>query len=209
MANPYESGFYSSPFEGITSSTSFGGQKFPMTPFKSRDKTTFSPESIPFPLIGTDLVTGKRDQNILTSTRFPVPQTDSTGYGTGAALPGISQGLRDLIAFDAATAPSKRQARAEEYELAAQLSQRQLNQLYPLLSRAGAEATARSLAASQAYRAFAEQLPSSVQNIMASKQQQMATAAGAEAALQQATAMQQEAASKYPGRFAGQYVSFG
>ena len=88
-------------------------------------------------------------------------------------------------------------------------TERQLRQLYPYLSAAGAEATARSLAASQAYRAFAEQLPSNVQNIMASKQAQATSAAGAEADRQRATAAQQDAASRYPGRFAGQYIQVG
>jgi type VI protein secretion system component VasK len=85
---------------------------------------------------------------------------------------------------------------------------KQLASLYPYLSQAGAEATQRSLAASQAYRAFAEGLPSNVQNIMASKQNQAYSAAQGEAARAQAIALQQDAANRFRGSFAGKYVSY-
>jgi hypothetical protein len=127
----------------------------------------------------------------------------------GAALPGIDPRTAAYADFYRATSPQRIAEMEAAANVSANLSERQLRQLYPYLSAAGAESTARNLAASQAYRAFTEQLPSNIQNIMASKQQQMATAAGSEAALQQATAMQQDAATRFPGRFAGQYVSFG
>jgi flagellar hook-basal body complex protein FliE len=85
---------------------------------------------------------------------------------------------------------------------------KQLASLYPYLSQAGAEATQRSLAASKAYRAFAEGLPSNVQNIMASKQNQAYSAAQGEAARAQAIALQQDAANRFRGSFAGKYVSY-
>jgi hypothetical protein len=62
------------------------------------------------------------------------------------------------------------------------------------------------LAASKSFLATKEQMPSNVQAIMASKQSQMATAAGAEAQRQMATAAQQEAAKRFAGSFAGQYI---
>ena len=85
---------------------------------------------------------------------------------------------------------------------------KQLASLYPYLSQAGTEATQRSLAASQAYRAFAEGLPSNVQNIMASKQNQAYSAAQGEAARAQAIALQQDAANRFRGSFAGKYVNY-
>ena len=98
---------------------------------------------------------------------------------------------------------------AKQYaNLQAALSGEQIRQLYPALSAAAAESTARNLAASQTYRRFTEQLPSSVQSIMASKQSQVQSAQAGEAALQQATALQQQAAKDFAGKFAGQYISY-
>jgi len=101
-------------------------------------------------------------------------------------------------------------ARAKAFsDLQAELSAKQLAQVYPYLTAARSRATSEDLAASQAYRRFAEQLPSNVQNIMASKQAQMQSAQAGEAALQQATADQLRAAKESQGRFAGQYIQFG
>lgn len=128
---------------------------------------------------------------------------------TSSALPDIDPKIKSYLDLFRAMSPE----RIAEYEamsnIASQQQLKQAYQLYPLLSQAGREATARSLAASQAYRAFAEQLPSNVQNIMASKQAQMQSAQAGEAALQQATADQLRAAKESQGRFAGQYVQFG
>jgi hypothetical protein len=51
-----------------------------------------------------------------------------------------------------------------------------------------------------------EQMPSNVQAIMASKQNQMLQAATGEAERQRATAAQQDAAKRFAGSFAGQYI---
>jgi hypothetical protein len=93
--------------------------------------------------------------------------------------------------------------------ISAALNREQLRDLYPFLSAAGAETTARNLAASKAYRVFAEGLPSNVQNIMASKQAQATSAAAGEADRARAVAAQQDAAKNYAGRFAGQYIQVG
>jgi hypothetical protein len=85
----------------------------------------------------------------------------------------------------------------EAANLQAMLSNEQLRQVYPLLSRAASETTARNLAASQAYRSFAEGLPSNVQKIMGYKQDQATSAATAEAGRQHATAAQQQAATDF------------
>jgi hypothetical protein len=96
----------------------------------------------------------------------------------------------------------------QQARLSSRLTREQLASLYPYLSAAGAEATARSLGASKEFLATKEQMPSSVQNIMASKQSQMASAAGAEAQRQLATADQTRAARDFGGiRFAGKYIS--
>ena len=157
--------------------------------------SVFKSTGMPSP-VGTDFGSGQRDVNLLAQQ-------------TSDAVPKPSSGTQEWLDVYKAMSPIRMQEMAQASELAANLSQRQLAQLYPYLSAAGAETTARNLAASQAYRRFAEQLPSNVQNIMASKQAQAASAASAEAERQRATAAQQDAASRFAGRFAGQYIQVG
>ena len=79
-------------------------------------------------------------------------------------------------------------------------TQQNINQaraLFPLLDEAGRRGTERALDTSQRYRAFKEQLPSSIQAIMASKQAQLASASNAFAAEAQAIANQQQAATGF------------
>lgn len=164
---------------------------------------------------GVDLKTGKRIN--LFKEAFgdkapdfrPLVAESQPSLPTGTAVPSLDPKTKEMMDFWRAMSPE----RIKEYEAMGNIATRQqlqqISQLYPFLSAAGREATARQLAASQAYRAFAEQLPSSVQNIMASKQSQMQSAQAGEAALQQATADQLRAAKESQGRFAGQYVQFG
>lgn len=154
---------------------------------------------------GIDFSTGKT----VDLAKFLAPSPQRETPKEESALPDIDPRFKSYLELFKATSPQRLAEMEAAANISANLSERQLRQLYPYLSAAGAESTARNLAASQAYRAFTEQLPSNVQNIMASKQQQMASAALGEAELQRATAAQQQAASQYPGRFAGQYVSFG
>jgi hypothetical protein len=207
MTFPVGSGFYSSPFEGSPFSTEFKKQDFKKTSFPPAGRTSFQSSAIPFPVVGTDLLTGKRDVDILASTRMPAPQ--ELVLPTGNALPSVSDRAREWVEAYSAMSP----IRINEYrtmgDIASQQQLKQMTQLYPFLSAAGKEATARSLAASQAYRAFTEQLPSNVQNIMASKQTQATSAAFGEAERARAIAAQQEAAKNYAGRFAGQYIQVG
>lgn len=160
-------------------------------PFKDAlPRTDFA--SIPYPMVGMDLQSGKRDQDLV--------------FGTESALPALSPRAQEYYDFYTATAPQRLAEQEQQARLSSRLTQEQLASLYPYLSAAGAEATARNLAASKEFSAFKEQLPTSVQNIVASKQAQMASAAGAEASLKQATAMQQDAAKRFAGSFAGKYI---
>lgn len=177
----------------------------------------FRPEAFDLPKIaGMDLSyagKGKRDVVVydpnaassLTSGSKPTP----TGIpNTGGAIPSTSSIADEYTKFYERMAPLERQRRIEETQLEAALTRQQMADLMPYLSAAGAEATARSLAASKSFGIFKEQLPSNVQNIMASKQAQSTSAASAEAARQQATALQQQAAKDFAGKFSGQYVSY-
>jgi DNA polymerase III gamma/tau subunit len=94
-------------------------------------------------------------------------------------------------------------------EEAARQTTAQLAATMPFLSAAGREATGRALAASERFLRTKEQMPTSVQNIMASKQSQMQSAQAGEAALMQAVAAQQQAAKDFAGKFAGQYIQVG
>ena len=85
----------------------------------------------------------------------------------------------------------------------------QLAATYPYLSAAGREATGRALAASERYLRTKEQMPSKIQDIMASKQQQQLAAQAGEADLMRAVAAQQQAAKQFAGTFAGKYISAG
>ena len=86
-------------------------------------------------------------------------------------------------------------------------NQAAIQQEYPYLSQAAAEATSRNLAASQAMYAFKQTQPSTVQDIMASKQSQVASAADAEYRRSLGMAAQQEAATNFARRYAGQTFS--
>ena len=99
----------------------------------------------------------------------------------------------------------------EASDLAVQQSVQQTQALFPYLDEAGRRGTERALDASQRFKAFKEQLPSSIQNIMASKQQQMASASDAFAKEALAIANQQQAATGFGGlgtsRYAGRRIA--
>ena len=198
MSIDWNSSLQYSGFPAVKSATSF-------LPPKTQ-KGSFS---------GIDFATGAR---VDLSNYYNAPETifspENTGspnalQDTTSSLPDLDPKAKSWLDFYKAMSPQRIAEMEAAANISANLSERQLRQVYPYLSASGAEATARSLAASQAYRAFTEQLPSSVQNIMASKQAQATSAAGAEADRQRATAAQQDAASRYPGRFAGQYIQVG
>tara|TARA_R100000027_G_scaffold346_1_gene406 strand:- start:10 stop:696 length:687 start_codon:yes stop_codon:yes gene_type:complete len=99
----------------------------------------------------------------------------------------------------------------EQGRVTTQENLRQAAAMFPLLDLAGQRGTERALSASQRYRAFKEQLPSSVQAIMASKQAQLASASNAFAAEAQAIANQQQAATGFAqsglGKYAGRRIA--
>jgi len=141
-------------------------------------------------------------------TNYATPEQPSA-YPTGSPLGNISQTVQDLLDLKRLSAPLDLELAQKQADITTAQQNKQLASLYPYLSQAGTEATQRALAASKAYRAFAEGLPSNVQNIMASKQNQAYSAAQGEAARAQATALQQQAANQSFGAFRGREISFG
>lgn len=85
----------------------------------------------------------------------------------------------------------------EQGRVTTQENLRQAAAMFPLLDLAGQRGTERNLSASQRFKAFKEQLPSSVQAIMASKQAQQESAANAFLKEAQAMATQQQAATGF------------
>ena len=106
------------------------------------------------------------------------------------------EAIKDIYADD-------RAGRLDELRLAGQLSTdqsiAQMKALYPYLDRAGQKAVERNLDASMRFKAFKEQLPSSVQAIMESKQRQQQLASDAFAREAGAIATQQQAATGFAG----------
>ena len=135
--------------------------------------------------------------------------TPPSSYDTGSALPKSSDAVNYYLDIAKGLAPLQRQQAIDSAQLQQQINEQGFASAYPWITQAANEATARNLAASQTYRTFAEGLPSNVQNIMASKQAQMATAAGAEADRARAMAAQTQAAKDFAGRFSGKYISVG
>jgi len=186
--------------------------------------------SIPFDLskafVGLDLSNGKRDQNIASNLwgrsaalsfkpGFP-PITSSTSFTPSYTQPPSSNPIKDIsdqtrqqVLLEQELTPLWLERARAAAELQADLSAKQLAQVFPYSAAARSFATAQDLAASKAYRTFAEGLPSNVQNIMASKQAQATSAAAGEADRARAIAAQQDAAKNYAGRFAGQYIQVG
>lgn len=174
---------------------------------------------------GTDMSTGKRNVDlfkaafkagapdfsgylaqapVFSSTQTPVP---SPTYDNQNPIGNILNTAQAIQAFEEARYPFELQKYRQMSDIAAQQQLKQAYDLYPLLSQAGRETTERNLAASRAFLTTKEQMPSSVQNIMASKQAQATSAAASEAERARAVAAQQDAANRYGGqviRFAGQ-----
>ena len=96
-------------------------------------------------------------------------------------------------------------------EVSTEQSIKQMQALYPYLDRAGQKAIERNLDASMRFKAFKEQLPSSIQAIMESKQRQQDLASSAFAREAGAIATQQQAATGFGqsgiGRYSGRRIA--
>jgi len=128
---------------------------------------------------------------------------------TGSAIPSVAPAVQAYLDFAKGLAPLQRQQLIDTAQIQQQLNEQGLASAYPWITQAAQESTARNLKASEAYRSFVEAQPSSVQNIMASKQAQMASAASSEADRARAMAAQTQAAKDFAGRYAGQTFSVG
>jgi hypothetical protein len=137
------------------------------------------------------------------------PATTPSIYGAGQALPDSSAAVKYQLDVAKGLLPLQRQLNLDAAQLQQQINEQGFASAYPWITQAANEATARNLAASKDYRTFAEGLPSNVQNIVASKQAQIASAASSEADRARAIAAQTQAAKDFAGRYTGQTFSVG
>jgi len=164
----------------------------------------------------SDKYSSKFDPNALAaslvaaSTPTPKGQTPPTvpSFPGGDAVGKPSQTVLDQIYAWKSVQPELLAQRAQEYQMQAELTRKQMSDLFPYMSAASSQATARNLAASKQFLAFKEGSPSNIQNIMASKQNQMASAADSEYRRAMGIAAQQQAAQGGL-RFAGQTFQVG
>jgi hypothetical protein len=166
----------------------------------------------------SDKYGSKFDPNALAASLIAASTPASKGqtppisptFPGGGAVPtdDINKNYQDFYDFYTKMRPGLQADRASEYQMQAELTRKQMSDLYPYMSAAASEATARNLAASKQFLAFKEGSPTSVQNIMASKQNQAASAADAEYRRAMGIAAQQQAAQGGL-RFAGQTFQVG
>jgi hypothetical protein len=141
-------------------------------------------------------------------------QTSSTTAGAAAAPyvaptvdpinPGVDADIEKYIKLYSALGPLRLQEQQAQAKFGAEATRQQLADLFPYLSAASSEATARNLAASTQFLLTKEQTPTAqaLRNQVA--QGQMATAASAEAERDRATATQAMAAKEFARGYAGQ-----
>ena len=128
----------------------------------------------------------------------------------GADFPALNeewaQKVAASVALNKALQPMALDQAKKAAELQAYLSDQQIRQLIPAAQAISSYNLAQNLAASKDFASFMKRPEAQIQDIVASKQNQMASAASAEAARAQAMAAQQTAAKQFAGSFAGKYI---
>ena len=127
----------------------------------------------------------------------------------GSAVPSLKESLETIFEFEKARAPYERQKLIDAAQIQQQLNEQGFASAYPWINQAAETGAARTLRDSKSWREFVERQPTTLQNIAASKQAQMTSAAGAESDRARAIAAQTQAAKDFAGRYSGKYVSVG
>ena len=132
-----------------------------------------------------------------TETPYVAPKVDPIN-------PGVDTDIEKYIKLYSALGPLRLQEQQAQAKFGAEATRQQMADLFPYLSAASSEATARNLAASTQFLLTKEQTPTaqSARNVAA--QSQMTSAAGAEAERDRATATQAMAAKEFARGYAGQ-----
>jgi hypothetical protein len=142
----------------------------------------------------------------------------ATGYGSDASgtqapaytLPPVSalpsdyaDKIKAQVELEKQLQPLYLQQAQAQAKFGAEATRQQMSDLFPYLSAASAEATARNLAASTQFLLTKEQTPTAQAARNAVAQSQMTSAAGAEAERDRATAAQALAAKEFARGYAG------
>lgn len=175
------------PFDFLKSPTRFAsvGLNFKTgrrdDPAQSYYADTKSAESIP------GFSTDKTDYQSLLSEFVPAGYQAPT-FGASAdqqinptfgAVPDLSPAQMAAIQYQQIMGPYNRAERNEAADFQRRLTQQQLAETYPFLSAAANEATQRALGASKEWAAYKQGLPTTAQDIMTAKQNQLTSAAQA------------------------------
>jgi hypothetical protein len=136
----------------------------------------------------------------LMETPYVAPKVDPIN-------PGVDTDIEKYLKLQSALLPLRLQEQQAQAKFGAEATRQQLADLFPYLSAASSEATARNLAASTQFLLTKEQTPSAqaLRNQVA--QGQMTSAAGAEADRDRATAAQAMAAKNFAKGYAGAMVN--
>ena len=117
--------------------------------------------------------------------------------------PGVDTDFERQLKLYTALSPIRLQEMQAQAKFGAEATRQQMSDLFPYLSAASAEATARNLAASTQFLLTKEQTPTAQAARNAVAQSQMTSAAGAEAERDRATAAQALAAKEFARGYAG------
>jgi hypothetical protein len=120
-------------------------------------------------------------------------------YGQGDAFDpdAMRQAGQIALELQEQAEPLYQQRRERESARSLRQMQQQLQTALPYIDEAQSRSVQRNLAASERFKAFKEQLPTTIQAIMSAKQQQLNTASDAFLKEAQAAATQQQAASGF------------
>lgn len=131
---------------------------------------------------------------------YSAPSDGQTAVPTGSPY---SQTVKDQLDYAKNVFPVWQQMQQSAAKTSAELTRQQMADLFPYLSAASSEATARNLAASTQFLLTKEQTPTAQAARNAVAQSQMTSAAGAEADRDRATAAQALAAKEFARGYAG------
>ena len=184
-------------FQPSSSYPNFSGQTFGQ-PGAKTDWSKIYGGTLPFPVVGTDFSSGKRDQVVAMAQQQRPSQAPllPTGYDPIGSLDPL---LQSIAQFNEYNDPRQLRLAQAANQQAAQLSLEQMYGAYPILKQAGLDATERNLWGSQQWdrtsltREMARRAVA--QDIAASRQGQAYTAAQGEAARANAIANQAAAAA--------------
>jgi hypothetical protein len=159
------------------------------------------------------IASNSRYQDILKSgleSGLVVPTTvPPVTYGSEPAVPSIDPAAKAQFDFLEKAYPYQVKLMQDAARIQQQQNEQGFASAYPWIAQAAETTAARNLRDSISWREAVERQPTTLQNIAASKQAQMTSAAGAFSDTARAIAAQTQAAKDFAGRYSGKYVSVG